>query len=162
VFVGDTKMCGVVDMPEGWDVIERVLDRLKQWTQTNLMRLNKSNCKVLYLGHGNHHYQYKLGDVRIEYSPAKKDLRVLVDGRLDMSQQCALAAQKANHILGCIKNSIASRSRQVILPLSAPCWRDLTWSTVARCGVLSIGEMWTCWSTSRGGSKMIHELEDLS
>jgi len=27
-------------------------------------------CKVLHLGRGSHHYQDKLGDVRIEHSPA--------------------------------------------------------------------------------------------
>jgi len=37
--------------------------------------------------------------------------------RLTMSQQYALAAKKANGILGCIKRSVASRTREVLLTL---------------------------------------------
>ncbi|KAK4806774.1 hypothetical protein QYF61_005570 [Mycteria americana] len=116
-FADDTKVGGMADMPEGHAAIQRDFDKLEKWADRNLMQFNKGKCKVLPLGRNNPMHRYMLGATQLESSLAEKDLGVLVDTRLNMSQQCALAAKRASGILGCIRRSVASRSREVILPL---------------------------------------------
>ncbi|GAB0205621.1 mitochondrial enolase superfamily member 1 [Grus japonensis] len=81
------------------------------------MKFNKGKCRALHLGRNNPMHQYRLGADLLGSSTAEKNLGVLVDNKVSMSQQCALVAKKANGILGCIQKSVASRSREVILPL---------------------------------------------
>ncbi|KAJ7398423.1 hypothetical protein BTVI_125173 [Pitangus sulphuratus] len=97
--------------------MKRDPEKLEKWAHENLMKFNKSKCKVLHLGQGNPRYEYKLGEKIIESSPAGKELGVLVDEKSDMSQQCVPKPRRPKHILCCITRRVASRSREVILCL---------------------------------------------
>ncbi|GAB0195811.1 cAMP-dependent protein kinase inhibitor alpha [Grus japonensis] len=81
------------------------------------MKSNKAKGKVLHVGRGNPKHSYRLSGEWIWSSPEEKDLGVLGDEKLTMSQHWALTAQKATRVLGCVSSSVTSRSREGILPL---------------------------------------------
>ncbi|KAK4817609.1 hypothetical protein QYF61_020404, partial [Mycteria americana] len=117
-FADDTKLSGAVDLPEGWDAIQRDLE--------------------------------------------KEGLGVLTDEKLDVSQQCVLAAQKANCILGCIKSSVASRSREVILPLCSALVRPPLQCCVQLWSPQPRKDMELLEQVQRRATKTIRGLEHLS
>lgn len=93
---GDTKLGGVADAPEGHATFQRDLTRLEKLTGRNLMNFKKGKCKVLFLGEKQAQVPGWAGASHLERHKAK---------------------QKADGILGCSRSSVASRSREVMLPL---------------------------------------------
>ncbi|RLV97348.1 hypothetical protein DV515_00011876 [Chloebia gouldiae] len=86
-----------------WKALQRDLDRLDQWDEASGVRFNKAKCRVLLLGCNNPRQQHRVGQSGWKTAQQKRTL------------DCAQVAKKASGILAWISNSVASRTRAVIV-----------------------------------------------
>lgn len=88
-------MGGIADRSHWCAAIQGNLDRLEKWPAKNIIKFNREKRNVLPLRRSKPRQQCWL-----ESSLSEKDLGLLVHTKLNMSQQCALAAHKTNNTLG--------------------------------------------------------------
>ena len=84
------------------------------------MLFNYSKCKSGYFGYGNEIYDYYLRGNLIESAEEEKDLRIVITRNLKSSVHCALAAKKANRVLGTIKKKFKNRKKGIIVVTHTP------------------------------------------
>ncbi|TRZ09509.1 hypothetical protein HGM15179_017605 [Zosterops borbonicus] len=88
MFVDDTKLGGAVDSLEGREALQRDLNKLEDWAITNCMKFTNGKCWILYRGWGYPGCTDRFGNEMLERSAAERDQGVLVNRKLNMSQQC--------------------------------------------------------------------------
>lgn len=102
-FSEDMKLARSVDLLESWKDLQRVLERIHRWAE--------SKCTTFSLGPNHPMQQHRVREEWLESYLGEKDL-----GVLDESQQCAQVGRKVDNILVYIRNSVASRTGEVLVP----------------------------------------------
>ncbi|PKU44324.1 rna-directed dna polymerase from mobile element jockey-like [Limosa lapponica baueri] len=154
-FADDTKLSEEVDTSEGKATLQEDLDKLEKWANKILMNFTKDKCQVLHLAKHNPGVQHTLGSTWLGSRSVEKDMGVLVNNKLNMGEQCAAAAKKANRMLGCIYKGITSRDKELIIPLYSVLVRPHLEYCVQYCVLVHIfwytKKTWTDWRVSREG-----------
>ena len=116
-FADDTKLYRKVNNTDDSVLLQSDLDKLVDWSQRWQMSFNVSKCKVLHLGQSNHNLHYSMNGVTLVSVEDERDLGVNISNSLKPSKQCAMAAARANRILGLIRRNFNCLGREVVLNL---------------------------------------------
>ncbi|KAJ7399989.1 rna-directed dna polymerase from mobile element jockey-like [Pitangus sulphuratus] len=105
----DAELGGTVDSLKGREALQRDLSKLDNWAITNHMKFNRGKCWTAAPGTGSPGCKYSLGNEMLKSSATERDLWVLVDNKLNTSQQCPGSQEHQpcpqRHQGGKIKNS---------------------------------------------------------
>ena len=104
---------GSVDLPEGRETSERGLARLDRCAEVNGMRFTKAKCQVLHFGHSNPVQRYRLRAEGLDDCEEERDLGGVGPYLAEREPTVCPCAQEGQ----CIRISVVSRSREVIIPL---------------------------------------------
>ena len=75
------------------------IDKLVKWSEKWQMLFNFGKCKCLHIGPGNTSMNYEMGGTILSTTVKEKDLGVTMNANMKVSEQCRIAASKANQVL---------------------------------------------------------------
>ena len=116
-FADDTKVFRKIKSDADRQHLQDDLNKLIEWSEKWQMLFNFGKCKCLHTGHGNENAQYTMGGTELNTTVKEKDLGLTISADMKVSEQCGIAAAKANQILGLIRRNIVYKEKELIIPL---------------------------------------------
>ena len=116
-FADDTKICHNIKSERDVEILRNDLKQLYKWSEDWQMLFNLDKCVVIHFGTKNEKHTYELGGQNLKNVEQERDLGIIVHSSGKTSEQCNMAASKANQILGMIKRNIKWKDKNSIIKL---------------------------------------------
>ena len=118
VFADDTKLYSIIETIEDILRLQQDLNSAQEWSTLSLLSLNIDKCKVMHIGNtlaSNYYVSDSASLTNLSVVENEKDLGVWVTNKLDSSLHCQKAVAKANIVIGMIKRTFPSMSKDLFL-----------------------------------------------
>lgn len=116
LFADDTKVFASVNNEEDKNSLQGDIDKLMNWSDTWLLKFNKSKCKHMHLGPETD-YNYMMEENMIANTMEEKDLGIIIDNKLNFQNHINKQVNKANQKLGLINRSFKYMDKDMFLQL---------------------------------------------
>ena len=116
-FADDTKICKNIKNERDVEILRNDLKQLYKWSEDWQMLFNLDKCVVIHMGNKNKKGLYELGGQKLKSVEQERDLGIIIHSNGKTSEQCTMAANKANQILGMIKRNIKWKDKNIITKL---------------------------------------------
>ena len=116
-FADDTKVAKVVNDSKTAAEMQDIIKNLEVWSEKWGMKFNIRKCCILHFGHRNLRQQYWMNAQMLEAQANQRDLGVIITDDCLPGAQCALAAKKANQVLGQVSRSFSCKTKDVMLQI---------------------------------------------
>jgi len=113
-FANHTNLFNCVGTTDDITCLRNDLCKLYYWLEEWLMLFNVDKCKVMHFGGNNTRALYLMNDTVLPTCTVERDLGVIIQDNLKVSDQCMDAANTANRILGMINRTFSYKSKPVI------------------------------------------------
>ena len=107
LFADDTKLISIIKSNQDCEKMQLALDKLVFWSKTWLLKFNNDKCKVMHFGKNNLQFDYVMESNYLSKTEIERDLGVYVSRDLNWQHHINYMVNKANRILGVIKNTFS-------------------------------------------------------
>ena len=116
-FADDIKMVRVIEGKRDQETFQDDLNGLVTWSENWQMKFNLSKCKIMHTGRVRAQSVYKMEGQNLEKTEKERDLGVIFNSKLDVSDQVMEARKRALRMLGVIYRNVSYKSSEVIRKL---------------------------------------------